>query len=126
MMIDVSGLAHWVRQHPAAAEINWAFNLHFPLVNIETWYGDSVREYGKLLLWYPQFVAQLTAALPADRVRWYTTSESMRMQLAHFHRPAIRDSSVSGQSGTKDGGPRPRNDRTRLKHDRPGPAERAA
>jgi hypothetical protein len=84
MMIDVAGLAHWVRRHPAATEINWAFNLHFPLVNIETWYGDSVREYGKLLLWYPQAVAELSAALPADRVRWYTTSESMRAQLAYF------------------------------------------
>ena len=84
MAIDLAGVADWARRHPAAGEIDWHFNLHFPLVNLETWYGHSVREYGKLLLWWPEFLTDLAAALPADRLHLYTTSESMGLQLQHF------------------------------------------
>ncbi len=82
--IDLAGVADWARRHPAAGEVDWHFNLHFPLVNLETWYGHSVREFGKLLLWWPEFLADLAAALPAERVHLYTTSELMGLQLQHF------------------------------------------
>jgi hypothetical protein len=84
MLVDVAGIAGWARNNSLAAEINWHFNFHFPLVNIETWYSQSCRQSGKFLILWPHLFKELCQVLPRERLHLYTTSEAMADQLHYF------------------------------------------
>ncbi|HEY1784481.1 MAG TPA: hypothetical protein VGG30_02995 [Pirellulales bacterium] len=83
MPLDIAGLADWARQNPAAREVDWHLQIHFPLVDTETWYAHPSRQFGKLLLDAPEMLQDLLRVLPRNRVHLYATTDSLAGQLQH-------------------------------------------
>ena len=83
MPLDIAGLADWARRNPSAHQVDWHLQFHFPLVDTETWYAHSNRQYGKLLLGAPEMLQDLLRVLPHDRVHLYATTDSLAGQLHH-------------------------------------------
>jgi len=83
MPLDMAGLADWARRNSAAREVDWHLQIHFPLIDTETWYAHSSRQFGKLLLDAPEMLQDLLRVLPRDRVHLYATTDSLAGQLHH-------------------------------------------
>ncbi|HEX4146669.1 MAG TPA: hypothetical protein VHY91_24415 [Pirellulales bacterium] len=83
MPLDIAGLADWARQNPAARDVDWHLQIHFPLVDTATWYAHGSRQFGKLLLDAPEMLQDLLRVLPRNRVHLYATTESLAGQLQH-------------------------------------------
>ncbi|HTU26062.1 MAG TPA: hypothetical protein VMF30_11725, partial [Pirellulales bacterium] len=83
MPLDVAGLADWARQNPAARDVDWHLQFHFPLIDTETWYAHNTRQFGKQLLDAPELLQDLLRVLPRNRVHLYATTESLAGQLHH-------------------------------------------
>ena len=53
------------------------------MVDTETWYAHSSRQFGKLLLDAPEMLQDLLRVLPRNRVHLYATTDSLAGQLQH-------------------------------------------
>jgi hypothetical protein len=83
MPADLAGVADWARRNPAAREVDWHFEFHFPLLDAATWYAQGSRQYGHLLVDMPAIMETLLSALSRRRVHLYATTRSLAEQLAH-------------------------------------------
>jgi hypothetical protein len=82
--LDLAGLAGWARENPAARDIHWHLQIHFPLVDTETWYARESRQFDDLTMDSPAMLQDLLQTLPRSRVHLYTTTDSLAGQLQHY------------------------------------------